>query len=114
MAAPQERASDRAGRKDQSDLSKQWRDAYQAYSAAHERYRYSPEDESVVEGLVSTYRRVASIWRALASAPETPWWAKTAAVHAADNFEFQANIISVAVVNDEDLHGGDSATSSRD
>ncbi|MFD4676615.1 hypothetical protein ACFWNN_43320 [Lentzea sp. NPDC058450] len=72
-------------------LASQWEDAYRAYTAAEDANRYAGAvDPEKVARLAVSCREVASVWRNLAALPKTDWWAKAAALHAADMFEHHA------------------------
>jgi hypothetical protein len=72
-------------------LGEQWKKAYQQFTAADEANRYAATDDpDAVARIAPAYRQVARCWRQLAGHPETPWWAKAAALHAAEMFDHQA------------------------
>lgn len=78
---------------DLEHLAAQWRAAYRAYTDAHETNRYvAADDPAAAARIAPTYRRVAWLWRQLAALDSTPWWAKAAALHAAETFDHQAEI----------------------
>lgn len=79
-----------------SDLQRlvaQWQAAYRTYTDAHEANRYvSADDPSAARRIAPSYRTVAKLWRQLAAQESTPWWAKAAALHAAEVFDHQADV----------------------
>ncbi|GAA3893257.1 hypothetical protein GCM10022243_67760 [Saccharothrix violaceirubra] len=78
---------------DQQKASAQWEGAYRRFTEASERSRYSgPDDPDAACRLASAYRSVAWSWRQLASIKTIPWWAKAAALHAADTFDQEASL----------------------
>lgn len=87
-----------------ADLQKlvaQWQAAYRSYTDAHEANRYvAADDPAAAARIAPTYRRVAWVWRQLAAHDSTPWWAKAAALHAAETFDHQADV-------NERIAGGD-------
>ncbi|MFD1146095.1 hypothetical protein [Saccharothrix hoggarensis] len=90
---------------DLQQLTVQWQTAYRAYTQAHEANRYvAADDPAAAARIAPTYRRVAWLWRQLAALDSTPWWAKAAALHAAETFDHQADV-------NERLADGDRAAS---
>ncbi|MEV1116449.1 hypothetical protein AB0I91_15370 [Actinosynnema sp. NPDC049800] len=86
---------------DLQQLTVQWQAAYRAYTEAHEANRYvAADDPAAAARIAPTYRRVAWLWRQLAALESTPWWAKAAALHAAETFDHQADV-------NERVAGGD-------
>ncbi|MFC6092043.1 hypothetical protein [Saccharothrix lopnurensis] len=78
---------------DLRQLVVQWQAAYRAYTDAHEANRYvAADDPKAAARIAPTYRRVAWLWRQLAALDSTPWWAKAAALHAAETFDHQADV----------------------
>ncbi|QFZ16893.1 hypothetical protein [Saccharothrix syringae] len=78
---------------DLQQLAAQWQAAYRAYTDAHEANRYvAADDPAAAARIAPTYRRVARLWRELAALKSTPWWAKAAALHAAETFDHQAEV----------------------
>ncbi|MEU5690928.1 hypothetical protein [Actinosynnema sp. NPDC020468] len=68
-----------------------WQTAYQEYTSAHDANRYVTAGDPVAAARITpAYRNVARLWRELAAVESTPWWARTAALHAAETFEHQA------------------------
>ncbi|XVV04971.1 hypothetical protein ACQPW3_06090 [Actinosynnema sp. CA-248983] len=90
-----------------ADLQKlvaQWQAAYRSYTDAHEANRYLPTDDPEAGARIApTYRQVAWLWRQLAALETTPWWAKAAALHAAEMFDHQGDL------NERAASGGKSA-----
>jgi len=71
----------------------QWQAAYRSYTEAHEANRYAAvDDPRAAARIAPAYRRVAWLWRQLAAEDGAPWWAKAAAVHAAELFDHQAEV----------------------
>jgi hypothetical protein len=78
---------------DLQQIVAQWQTAYRSYTDAHEANRYVPVgDLKAAARIAPAYRRVALVWRQLASQDTTPWWAKAAALHAAEVFDHQADL----------------------
>ncbi|WP_434439649.1 hypothetical protein [Lentzea sp. E54] len=76
---------------DLQTLGEQWQKAYQRFTVADEANRYaSADDLEATARIAPAYRQVAWCWRQLAGHAETPWWAKAAALHAAEMFDHQA------------------------
>lgn len=74
-------------------LVAQWQAAYRSYTDAHEANRYVAADDPAAAARIGpTYRRVAWLWRQMAALDSTPWWAKAAALHAAETFDHQADV----------------------
>lgn len=73
-------------------LGERWEKAYRRFTAADEANRYTAADDPTAAARIApTYREVARLWRELAAHSDTPWWAKAAALHAAETFDHQAD-----------------------
>ena len=87
-------------------LGEQWQKAYQQFTAADEANRYTAADDpDAAARIASAYRRVAWCWRQLAGHAETPWWAKAAALHAAEMFDHQAETREQLLRKDTEVYG---------
>ncbi|ONI83737.1 hypothetical protein ALI22I_35365 [Saccharothrix sp. ALI-22-I] len=74
-------------------LVARWQSAYRRYSEVHETNRYAnADDPEAAARIAPSYREVAWLWRQLAAQEASPWWAKAAALHAADTFDHQAGL----------------------
>lgn len=91
---------------DLQGLSEQWQKAYQRFTAADEANRYaSADDPDAAARIAPAYREVAWCWRRLAGHTETPWWAKAAALHAAEMFDHQAETRERLSPRDTETYG---------
>ncbi|WP_330276569.1 hypothetical protein OG205_13510 [Lentzea sp. NBC_00516] len=87
-------------------LSAQWENAYRQFSAADEANRYAAADDPEAAARIApAYRQVAWLWRQLAGHCETSWWAKAAALHAAEMFDQQAESRELLARRDTDAYG---------
>lgn len=91
---------------DLKTLAEQWQKAYQRFTEVDEANRYAnADDPDAAARIASAYRQVALWWRQLAGHAETPWWAKAAALHAAEMFDHQAESRERQVRQDSDAYG---------
>lgn len=87
-------------------LGERWKKAYQQFTDADEANRYAAADDpDAAARIAPAYREVAWCWRQLAGHPETPWWAKAAALHAAEMFDHQAETRERLLRKDTDVYG---------